>query len=282
MESVDVRRRQIIEIRNNSNYTDNQKNQLIQQLMMGVFNFNLPIQRDNTNKCKHYDKSCYKLYFECCGIYDPCIQCHLLRKNCSQDKIKITKITCEKCETEQEPSQTCINCSNSFSKNYCGKCFIWSRSEITHCDECGCCKIGNKEDILHCDKCNVCVNTKDKLTHICINHKELICGVCSESTYNCCEEIVYLGCNHNIHSNCLNKMKTNNLYKCPYCKKSMYCMQDKWNTIKINIQHTPLPNDFIRQRKVDIFCNDCRNNSTTNFHYYGLECKLCGSFNTQI
>jgi hypothetical protein len=30
-----------------------------------------------------------------------------------------------------------------------------------------------------------------------------------------------------------------------------------------------------------IFCNDCGNKSTVKFHYYGLECKYCGSFNTQ-
>ena len=31
----------------------------------------------------------------------------------------------------------------------------------------------------------------------------------------------------------------------------------------------------------NIYCNDCENKSTTQFHFYGLECKSCGSFNTQ-
>ena len=30
-----------------------------------------------------------------------------------------------------------------------------------------------------------------------------------------------------------------------------------------------------------IYCNDCRKKSTTLFHFYGLECVECGSFNTQ-
>lgn len=30
-----------------------------------------------------------------------------------------------------------------------------------------------------------------------------------------------------------------------------------------------------------IYCNDCGKNSQTPFHFYGLECKECGSFNTQ-
>ncbi len=30
-----------------------------------------------------------------------------------------------------------------------------------------------------------------------------------------------------------------------------------------------------------IHCNDCRKKSLTQFHFYGLECGECGSFNTQ-
>lgn len=30
-----------------------------------------------------------------------------------------------------------------------------------------------------------------------------------------------------------------------------------------------------------IVCNDCGHKSSVKFHYYGLECKYCGSFNTQ-
>ncbi len=30
-----------------------------------------------------------------------------------------------------------------------------------------------------------------------------------------------------------------------------------------------------------IYCNDCNKKSISKFHYYGLECKECGSFNTQ-
>lgn len=31
----------------------------------------------------------------------------------------------------------------------------------------------------------------------------------------------------------------------------------------------------------NIYCNDCEKNSQTTFHFYGLECVECGSFNTQ-
>jgi ribosomal protein S27AE len=30
-----------------------------------------------------------------------------------------------------------------------------------------------------------------------------------------------------------------------------------------------------------IHCNDCGKKSTSAFHFYGIECGECGSFNTQ-
>jgi hypothetical protein len=32
--------------------------------------------------------------------------------------------------------------------------------------------------------------------------------------------------------------------------------------------------------RVAIFCNDCRSTSRAFFHFIGLECRVCGSFNT--
>ena len=31
----------------------------------------------------------------------------------------------------------------------------------------------------------------------------------------------------------------------------------------------------------EIYCNDCNSKSVQQFHFLGLECKSCGSFNTQ-
>ncbi len=32
---------------------------------------------------------------------------------------------------------------------------------------------------------------------------------------------------------------------------------------------------------MNIYCNDCQNKSITDYHFDGIECKNCGSFNTQ-
>ena len=33
--------------------------------------------------------------------------------------------------------------------------------------------------------------------------------------------------------------------------------------------------------KAKIYCQDCQTQSTVPFHFVGLECKACGSFNTR-
>ena len=49
----------------------------------------------------------------------------------------------------------------------------------------------------------------------------------------------------------------------------------------INVIGT-LNSNFVKKNLYkEIYCNDCGKNSTTQFHFYGLECKECGSFNTQ-
>jgi RING finger/CHY zinc finger protein 1 len=110
---------------------------------------------------------------------------------------------------------------------------------------------------------------------------DIDCVVCGENLNNGIYNFTFLNCGHVIHKKCYNQMKSNGDYRCPYCKKSMWDMKDKWETIRLNIQHTPMPNDFYAVKKVSIHCNDCNQNSTTDNHYYGLECKLCKSFNTQ-
>ena len=50
---------------------------------------------------------------------------------------------------------------------------------------------------------------------------------------------------------------------------------------KTNVGAT-LNSNFVKKNLYkNIYCNDCRKNSQTIFHFYGLECLECGSFNTQ-
>lgn len=334
------KRRQIIEIRANSNLTEKEKNSQILNVMMSNNKCNPDDffdRNDNLSKtCGHVVKSCYKMFYSCCNIYDPCLTCHKVRGFCKKKSIA-TKITCSKCDVEQEPSTQCISCHIEFAKNYCGICQIWNNNEMSHCDKCNSCKPHKKEDLYHCDKCQTCYIKKNLHLHKCINYKESNCVVCNKSVYNSASIVKNLDCKHTIHKECYNEMYSRENYKCPLCKKSMWDMKSTWENIRTNIKFTPLPKDIVPinpndivnspygkfkviEKKVidneifwkgeyinlntnqdessnitdlisenllekdntrNIYCNDCNTNSITPYHFYGLECGCCGSFNTQ-
>lgn len=54
------------------------------------------------------------------------------------------------------------------------------------------------------------------------------------------------------------------------------CTNSGKNTLGI------LNSDIVKKKIYkNIYCNDCRKNSNSLFHFYGIECGYCGSFNTQ-
>ena len=283
-ESEQDKRKKIKEIRDRADLNDNEKNVMIQNLIYGNYEFsemNQIVLQDNFEKrCSHFVKSCYKNYFECCGVYDCCIICHKLKMDKKCDGFKVSKISCVECDLEQELSNNCIQCGTQFGNNYCPICFIWTSETISHCNDCGICLKDKSENLLHCFNCKKCYYTRNK--HICREQQHTCCAACGENIDKSVYNNITLGCSHVIDNKCYQKMKTMENYRCPLCKKSMWNMREKWEIIKLNIIHTPMPNDFVSQKYVSIHCNDCGKNSTTQNHYYGLECKPCGSFNTQI
>jgi RING finger/CHY zinc finger protein 1 len=344
MSSEQDKRSLIKAIKSDLTLSENEKNKKIQQIMMGNFIEKKKYFDSNCSKtCEHYNKKCYKFYFECCNIYDPCIRCHKERRlidndsmGCNDNSIVVNKITCSECDYEQTLSEFCSNCSIKFSNNYCKICKIYTEKNITHCDYCGICRVGNKEDLFHCLNCNGCFFSKNKQNHKCtVNLQEETCSVCNESTFNYNSNISIPDCNHPIHTKCLEKSLEHNQYKCSRCKKSIVDMSDQWNLIRFNIANTPLPRNIIpiipndvvdspygkfkilekefinnvvlckgifvdwklktntyvigilneelltKKNIKEIYCNDCCKKSNGEFHFYGIECKFCGSFNTQ-
>ena len=57
-------------------------------------------------------------------------------------------------------------------------------------------------------------------------------------------------------------------------------MESIWAFRKAEKERTEMPDEY-KNVMVKIACNDCTENSATEFHVVGLECKRCGSFNTQ-
>ena len=156
-------RQKILNIRNNTALTPQQKSIEIQLVMQGKSS-NLPesgystrpisevenveesstvaslskrtrVQVPNLNReCKHYVKSCSQFYFSCCDTMDPCHRCHLER-GCDMAPPQVVRVSCNLCDMKQPPVRVCANdsCERIFSSNYCSICRVWTQSDIFHC-----------------------------------------------------------------------------------------------------------------------------------------------------
>lgn len=68
-------------------------------------------------------------------------------------------------------------------------------------------------------------------------------------------------------------------YKCPLCNKSLVNMETQFRNLDLAIMSQPMPPDF-RDTKAKILCNDCSARSTVAYHWLGLKCSICRSYNT--
>ena len=68
-------------------------------------------------------------------------------------------------------------------------------------------------------------------------------------------------------------------YKCPICSKSLANMESQFRNLDVVIQAQPMPVEF-RDTQATILCNDCSARSTVAYHWLGLKCFICRSYNT--
>lgn len=87
-----------------------------------------------------------------------------------------------------------------------------------------------------------------------------------------------MACGHSIHKKCYDAhMKVS--YKCPICNKSLANMESQFRNLDVAIQAQPMPPEFQDTTAV-ILCNDCSGKSTVRYHWLGLKCSICRSYNT--
>lgn len=85
-------------------------------------------------------------------------------------------------------------------------------------------------------------------------------------------------CGHSIHRQCLDQhMKV--AYKCPICNKSLANMELQFRNLDLAIQTQPMPPEFQDTRAL-VLCNDCSAKSSVKYHWLGLKCGVCSSYNT--
>jgi len=254
--SENEKRKLIKDVRSDSTLSDYEKSQKVQEIIMGQHNTNKasqPLESNSNKTCEHYEKKCYKFYFQCCNVYDPCVRCHWARKSCEHMKFNISTIVCTECDTEQPPGDNCTNCGIQFAPCHCSVCNIWTVSTITHCDDCGICRVGRPDDLYHCHNCHACFASRTKEHHQCeIDFADVCCVLCNESIFFSRDTSGILPCKHLIHHKCLEDLVNHEQYRCPQCKKSMANMSSHWEYLRLTIASHPIPLHFLPIAPLDI------------------------------
>jgi RING finger and CHY zinc finger domain-containing protein 1 len=229
--------------------------------------------------CKHYLRRC-TLIAPCCDnkVFN-CRRCHDEQTDHKLDP-KTSKIICTNCKQEQSPSQYCTHCKICLGFYFCEHCALYDDvdKEQYHCDKCGICRL-YKNKSFHCDNCQTCLNTCLKDKHKCSNIKDTYCPICMEYLFDSTQGMYQAKCGHSLHYVCLmSLLETTN--RCPICSKSIFNLQVVDQLIDLEIQQTPMPEE-LKNKQVDILCNDCNTKTTTNFHIVALKCSNCNSYNTK-
>lgn len=246
-------------------------------------------------QCPHYKRNC-KVLAPCCDKWYDCNHCHdAINREASPDskcksenmkRTEVITIRCNSCQKEQEPSSTCKECEKEFSSYYCPKCKLWDASDnVFHCDDCGMCRRGKSEEQWHCFKCGICLNNSVKEKHKCMGVQDESCPICLETLFTSIKGYIQLSrCHHWIHVDCLHdycEQSQTNL--CPLCMTSLSKMKkSEIEYIDKMVEETKdkLPGE-LKLMKSNIICSDCLEKSQdVSFHFYGLKCTHCGSYNT--
>lgn len=90
--------------------------------------------------------------------------------------------------------------------------------------------------------------------------------------------VVFMTCGHSIHKRCYDQHMSVS-YKCPICNKSLANMETQFRNLDVAIQGQPMPAEF-RDTQALVLCNDCSGRSTVPYHWLGLKCRICLSYNT--
>ena len=235
-------------------------------------------------KCLHY-KNNIQIYAYCCNQYYDCHMCHNENTNHNIATYKLNKIKCINCNSENNLSNECYNCKITFSEKFCNICNIWTNEKKYHCVYCNICVYGYKDKLYHCHKCNRCMHINYKLSHKCKEQKEEICPICLDSIVIDSYKSYKLLCGHYLHKTCyfelIKNTNSNKVPSCTLCKKSIISISYYENKFDHKMIENPV-DDYYKNWKTNIICNDCLTKSKVVYHNYFHKCDNCKSYNTNI
>lgn len=232
--------------------------------------------------CVHYQRN-VKLQCAVCSRWYTCRLCHDAVEDHILPRKETKHMLCMFCGCAQKAAEACVNCGELAAHYFCSICKLWDSDRPTyHCNDCGICRrgLGLGKDYFHCKTCGVCKSIAVETSHKCIERvTDCDCPICGEYMFTSTRKVIYIdSCGHSIHEDCYAQhMKTS--YKCPICYKSAVNMEAHFRNLDMEIQQQPMPPQFQDTRAV-ILCNDCCAKTSVKYHWLGLKCAVCGSYNT--
>jgi len=203
------------------------------------------------------------------------------------DRFAIKEVICRQCYTRQSSKTTnCINCKIQFGDYHCGVCNLWMSASETpyHCIDCGFCRVGGRENFTHCHDCGMCIDALLFEDHNCKAGKYMSnCPVCQEDLFSSRSASHEMPCGHAIHWHCFRELTSFDT-RCPVCKRTAEThdqMAPTWSAMAMGISLQPVPPEMARV--VTVICNDCeRQDDDRRWHFLGVQCLGCSSFNTTV
>ncbi|KAI1293297.1 hypothetical protein F5Y03DRAFT_374214 [Xylaria venustula] len=233
--------------------------------------------------CEHYRRN-VKLQCSTCNRWYTCRFCHDKVEDHNLIRKETQNMLCMFCGIAQKAGQTCVSCEALAARYYCDICKLWSDDPdkpCYHCSDCGICRIGRGigKDFYHCKKCCACIAIATRSDHKCIERAiDSDCPICGDYMFTSPRPVCFMRCGHSIHRECLDEHQQTS-YKCPICNKSLLNMESQFRNLDLSIQAQPMPAEF-RDARAIVLCHDCSAKSSTSYHWLGLKCGVCESYNT--
>ncbi|KIX04904.1 uncharacterized protein Z518_05775 [Rhinocladiella mackenziei CBS 650.93] len=233
--------------------------------------------------CIHYKRN-VKMQCSSCERWYTCRLCHDEAENHTLPRRETKHMLCMLCNTPQTAGQFCQMCHVQAACYYCPICKLWNNDpakSIYHCDDCGICRLGEGlgKDFFHCKTCAACMSIQAESAHKCIERStKCDCPICGEYMFTSNKPVAFMRCGHSIHESCFAEWCSAS-YKCPICSKSIANMETQFRRLDRHIEEQPMPEEY-RDNRAYIFCNDCNSRSVTKYHWLGLKCTICESYNT--
>ncbi|KAE8452780.1 hypothetical protein EG329_013052 [Mollisiaceae sp. DMI_Dod_QoI] len=218
------------------------------------------MEQEQVLGCQHYKRN-VKLQCSSCDRWYTCRLCHDEVEDHVLNRKETKNMLCMICGCAQRAGEFCVGCGERTAWYYCGTCR------------------GLGKDFFHCKICGTCISIAVEKSHKCIERvAESDCPICGEYMHTSTAPVVFMPCMHGIHKKCYDEhMKT--AYRCPICNKSAVNMETQFRNLDRAIAEQPMPPQF-RDTKAMVSCNDCYAKSAVMYHWLGLKCAICDSYNT--